>query len=69
MTALVREWIIFAVCLGIGGHVALGLVLHAPERPWGQAGTYGIYGGLAVYVVVQVCRWIWTYARSKPLSG
>ena len=65
MTTLVREWIIFAVCLGVGGHIALGVVLHAPERPWGQAGAFGIYSGLALYLLVQVARWIWIRARSR----
>jgi len=66
MTTLVREWLLFAVCLGIGGHIALGFVLHAPELwPWGQAGFYGLLSGLAVYATVQAVRWIWTYTRVK----
>jgi hypothetical protein len=69
MTALVREWIIFAVCLGIGGHIALGFVLHAPDLwPWGRAGLYGLLSGLTVYVVVQIVRWIWTLARLRVPS-
>ena len=40
---MMREWIIFALCLGVGGHVALGVVLHAPELwPWSTAGFYGL---------------------------
>jgi len=70
MTALVREWIIFAVCLGVGGHIALGFVLHVPELwPWGQAGLYGLLNGLAVYAVVQVVRWIWAHVQAARSSN
>ena len=63
---LVREWIIFAICLGVGGHIALGFVLHAPNLwPWSQAGLYGLLSGLAVYMVVQGFRWIWRYSRMR----
>lgn len=62
---LAREWIIFAVCLGIGGHIALGFVLHAPDLwPWRRAWFYGLLSGLAVYGVVQVVRWVWMSRRS-----
>ena len=27
---MIREWIIFALCLGVGGHIGLGVVMHAP---------------------------------------
>ncbi len=27
---MMREWIIFALCLGVGGHIGLGVVMHAP---------------------------------------
>jgi hypothetical protein len=27
---MMQEWIIFALCLGVGGHIALGVVMHAP---------------------------------------
>lgn len=57
---MVREWIIFALCLGVGGHIALGFVLHAPDLwPWGRAGLYGLFSGVAVYAVVQAVRWMW----------
>jgi hypothetical protein len=57
--ALIREWIIFALCLGIGGHIALAFVLHAPDLwPWSRAGLYGLLSGLAVYVMVQLARWL-----------
>ena len=66
---LIREWIIFALCLGVGGHVALGFILHAPELwPWSRAGLYGLLSGLAVYVLVQVSRLIWRAARKKHFS-
>lgn len=66
MTTWAREWVLFAVCLGIGGHLALGFVLHAPERwPRNQAGFYGVLSGLAVYATVQAVRWIWTHVRVK----
>src|SRR5438093_1154164 len=29
--AMAREWIIFALSFGLGGHIALGLVLHCPK--------------------------------------
>ncbi len=55
--ALAREWIIFAICLGAGGHLALGFVLHAPELwPWSRAGLYGLLSGLAIYLCVQIVR-------------
>lgn len=57
---LVREWMIFAVSLGLGGHIVLGLVLHAPETwSWNQAGMHGLLVGLSVYVLVQVVRSLW----------
>lgn len=63
--ALAREWIIFALCLGAGGHLALGFVLHAPELwPWSRAGFYGLLSGLAIYICVQVVRFVWTRFKS-----
>ena len=64
--ALIREWIIFALCLGVGGHIALGFMLHAPDVwPWSRAGLYGLLSGLAVYTVVQASRLIWKAARKR----
>jgi hypothetical protein len=52
-----REWIIFAICMGLGGHVVLGIVLHAPDAwPWEQAGRYALLVGFAVYVAVLLSR-------------
>jgi hypothetical protein len=57
---MIREWIIFALCLGVGGHIALGVILHAPGYwPWSTAGFYGLLSGLVLYGVVQVCRALW----------
>lgn len=64
--ALAREWIIFALCLGAGGHLALGFVLHAPDLwPWSRAGLYGLLGGLVIYVLVQVVRFLWSRVQAK----
>ncbi|MDF0645678.1 MAG: hypothetical protein P0111_16735 [Nitrospira sp.] len=61
---MLREWIIFALCLGVGGHIALGVMLHAPDLwPWSTAGFYGLLSGLLVYAVVQCGRLIWKMAR------
>jgi hypothetical protein len=61
---LIREWIIFALCLGVGGHIALAFILHAPELwPWNRAGLYGLLSGVAFYAMVLVSRWIWRMAR------
>lgn len=63
---MIREWIIFAICLGLGGHVALGLILHAPELwSWQHAGLRGLSIGLAVYVAVQAARSLWWIARGR----
>ena len=32
----IKEWVIFAVCMGLGGHIALALLLHAPADQWPQ---------------------------------
>lgn len=63
---MIREWIIFAICLGLGGHVVLGVVLHAPDVwPWRDAGLYGLLVGLSVYVVAQLARSLWWLFRSR----
>lgn len=64
---MMREWIIFALCLGVGGHIALGMVLHAPGYwPWNTAALYGLLSGLTFYVLVQVARVIWKWIRPAP---
>ncbi|MBI3602854.1 MAG: hypothetical protein HY205_00185 [Nitrospirae bacterium] len=63
---MAREWIVFAICLGLGGHVVLGLILHAPDAwPWRDAGTYGLLVGLSVYAVVQLGRACWWFIRRR----
>lgn len=63
---MVREWIIFAICLGLGGHIALGVVLHSPDLwPWSRAGLYGLLSGLGLYGLVQLGRSIWRLHRVK----
>jgi len=67
---LVREWIIFALCLGLGGHIVLGLVLHSPDR-WAGADSalQGLLIGLSVYVVVQVARSLWWVVNGRSRAG
>ncbi|SLM47554.1 protein of unknown function [Nitrospira japonica] len=66
---MLREWIIFALCLGVGGHVALGVMLHAPNLwPWSTAGFYGLLSGLLIYAVVQGGRLVWRMARRTSVS-
>jgi hypothetical protein len=61
---MAREWIIFAICLGLGGHIALGVMLHAPDLwPLSRAGLYGLLSGLALYGVVQLGRSFWRFHR------
>jgi len=71
---MVREWIVFALCLGLGGHIALAVVLHTPERwPWTHAGLYGLALGVGVYAAVQLTRALWRAFRGRSkaesLSG
>ena len=52
-----REWIIFALCMGAAGHIVLGIVLHAPESwPWQQAGPAALAVGVGLYVSVLIAR-------------
>ncbi|WP_447972026.1 hypothetical protein [Nitrospira sp. Kam-Ns4a] len=65
-TTVIREWIIFALCVGLGGHVVLGLILHTPERwPWSDAGGYGLLVGLSLYVAVQGLRSLMWVLRGR----
>ena len=67
---IAREWIIFAVCLGLGGHIVLGLILHAPELwSWSNAGVHGLLVGLSVYVVVQLSRSLWWLMKGRGKTG
>lgn len=66
---IMREWIVFALCLGAGGHIALAVVLHAPETwPWPQAGLAGLLSGVALYVTVQTARVLWRTFRPAQNS-
>ena len=64
-----KEWIIFAICLGLGGHIALGFVLHGPEL-WSlqEAGVNGLLGGLGVYLLIQLLRSLWWMYKGKLKS-
>lgn len=63
---LLREWIIFALCLGLGGHLVLAIILHDPKAwPWSQAGSRALLVGLSVYVVVQLTRSLWWLIRGR----
>ena len=64
---MIREVIVFILCLGVGGHIALGVVLHAPGLwPWNAAGLYGFLSGLTVYGLVQAGRTAWKMVRQVP---
>ena len=66
---MIREWIIFALSLGIGGHIALGVMLHAPDLwPWRTAGFYGLISGLTVYAAVQCGRGLWKLWKSSHVE-
>ncbi|MEW6545174.1 MAG: hypothetical protein AB1411_16405 [Nitrospirota bacterium] len=66
MSSMVREWIIFAISLGLGGHIVLALVLHAPESwPWDKAGLYGLLVGLSVYISFQLSRSLWWMIKGR----
>ncbi len=67
--ALIREWILFALCLGFGGHIALGFVLHAPGTwPWSRAGFYGLVSGLSIYACIQILRGLWLLWRRRQFQ-
>ncbi len=62
----VKEWMIFAICLGLGGHIALALLLHAPEQwPVDTLWIYSVLLALAVYVCVQLLRSVWWWCRGE----
>jgi len=65
-TVVAREWIIFALSFGLGGHIALGFMLHnsTPER-WQTIGWKAMFFGLFVYVAVQAGRSIFLAIRSR----
>ena len=66
----IREWIIFSLCLGIGAHIVLGLILHSPELwPLKSLWIYGLFISFSVYAVVQLSRSLWWWFRSVSDSN
>ena len=65
-TVVAREWVIFALSFGLGGHIALGFMLHnsTPER-WQTIGWKAMFFGLFVYIAVQAGRSIFLAIRSR----
>ena len=61
-----REWIIFALSFGLGGHIALGFMLHdsTPER-WQTIGWKAVFFGLFVYIAVQTGRSLFLAIHSR----
>jgi len=66
---IAREWIIFALSVGVGGHVAFGMVLHDPlQQRWQEMGWNSLFVGLFVYVAVQASRSIFLAIRSRRVK-
>ncbi len=66
---VIREWIVLALCLGLGAHIALGFLLHGSLGwPTEAFGFYGIVFGVMVYVVVQIIRSVWWVWKGKTKS-
>ena len=63
--SIAREWIIFALSVGLGGHIALGLILHEPAQHWQEMGWNTLFIGLFVYVAVQAGRSIFFAVRTR----
>ena len=69
-TTATREWIIFALCLGLGAHVTLGLVLHDSQAwPAQTSGVHGVLISLAIYAVVQLIRSIWWMIKGESTEN
>ncbi|MBQ27932.1 MAG: hypothetical protein CMH81_07330 [Nitrospiraceae bacterium] len=65
-TTLFREWIIFAIAMGAGAHISLGLILHAPDKwDWGHTAVYTFLIGLSVYITIQVGRSCWWFLMKR----
>jgi hypothetical protein len=63
-TVWAREWIIFALSIGLGGHVALGLILHNPstlKNVWWSTLSIGLF----IYVLFQAGRSIFLVLRAR----
>ena len=67
---IIREWIVLALCLGLGAHVALGVLLHG-SLGWSTEmfGYYGMAFGVVIYMVVQVGRSLWWLVRGKSKTA
>jgi hypothetical protein len=64
ITVWAREWIIFALSIGLGGHVALGLILHNPstlKNVWWNTLSIGLF----IYVLFQAGRSIFLVLRAR----
>ena len=63
---MIREWIVLALCLGLGAHVALGFLLHGSlDWPTEAYGFYGVLFGVLIYAVVQAGRYVWWAWKGK----
>lgn len=61
----IREWIIFALSIGLGAHIVLGFMLHSPETwPLQSLWFYGLLISISVYIGVQLCRSVWWLFRN-----
>lgn len=65
-TIVAREWVIFSLSVGLGGHLALAFLLHnsTPDL-WQGIGWKAVLFGLFVYVAVQSGRSIFCAIRSR----
>ncbi|HHZ82471.1 MAG TPA: hypothetical protein EYN60_00385 [Nitrospirales bacterium] len=61
-----REWIIFAVSMGAGAHIALGMILHSPDTwDWNHTAIHTFLIGLSVYVIAQIGRSCWGFFKRR----
>jgi len=61
-----REWIIFALSIGLGGHVALGIVLHDPSpKQWQDIGWNVVFFGFFIYILFQAARSVFIVVRAR----
>jgi hypothetical protein len=62
----IREWIIFALSIGLGAHVALGLILHdSAPRPAQDMAWNALLIGLIIYAVFQAGRSVFLFLRAR----
>ena len=61
-----RECIVFAVSIGAGAHIALGLILHSPDTwDWNHTAVHVTLIGLSVYVFIQIARSCWWLFKGR----